>query len=77
MALAPPQASGMASAVTVIARQAGFAMGVAALGALAPSDLAAAGFAWPFGCAAVASACGVLACLLLPTSLNRRHRAGA
>ncbi|AOO81582.1 hypothetical protein [Bosea vaviloviae] len=76
-ALAPPEASGMASAVTVIARQAGFAMGVATLGALTPSDLVAAGFVWPFGLAAVASVCGVLACLLLPASLNRRHRAGA
>ncbi len=76
MALAPPEASGMASAVTVIARQAGFAMGVAALGALTPSDLAAAGFVRPFGFAAVASVCGVLACLLLPASLNRRHKAG-
>jgi hypothetical protein len=70
MALAPPEASGMASAVTVIARQTGFAMGVAALGALTPSDLVAAGFAWPFGFAAVASVGGVLACLLLPTSSN-------
>ncbi|WP_436168125.1 MFS transporter [Bosea sp. LjRoot9] len=77
MALAPPEASGMASAVTVIARQAGFAMGVAALGALTPSDLAAAGFVWPFGFATVASMCGVLASLLLPASLNGRHRAGA
>jgi EmrB/QacA subfamily drug resistance transporter len=37
VALAPPAASGMASAVTVVARQAGFAMGVAVLGALTPS----------------------------------------
>jgi len=75
MALAPPEASGMASAVTVIMRQTGFAMGVAALGALTPSDLDAAGFVWPFGFAAVASVCGVLACLLLPASSNKRHRA--
>lgn len=74
MALAPPEASGMASAVTVVARQAGFAIGVAALGALTPADLAAAGFAWPFGLAAVASTCGVLACVLLPTEPSSRHR---
>lgn len=73
MALAPPEASGMASAVTVIARQTGFAMGVAALGALMPSNLDGAGFVWPFGVAAVASVCGVLACLLLPTLSNQRH----
>lgn len=55
----------MASAVTVIARQTGFALGVAALGALIPSDLVAAGFVWPFGFAVFASMCGVLACRLL------------
>lgn len=74
MALAPPEATGMASAVTVITRQGGFAMGVAALGALTPSDLDATGFVWPFGFAAVTSVCGVLACLLLPASSNTRHR---
>jgi MFS family permease len=75
LALAPQEASGMASAVTVIARQAGFAMGVAALGALTPSSLNAAGFVWPFGFAAAASVCGVLACLLLPASSNKGHKA--
>lgn len=75
MALAPPEASGMASAVTVIARQAGFAIGVAALGALTPADLSASGFVWPFGLAAAASIGGVLACLLLPASSNGRRRA--
>jgi len=77
MALAPPAASGMASAVTVIARQTGFAMGVAALGALTPSNVTAAVFVWPFGFAAAASACGVLACLLLPASSHRRRRVEA
>lgn len=74
MALAPPEVGGMASALTVIARQTGFSMGVAALGALMPSDLHAAGFVWPFGFAAVASVCGVMACLLLPASSKRSHR---
>jgi MFS family permease len=74
MALAPPEASGMASALTIIARQTGFAMGVAALGALTPSGLDASGFAWPFGFAAVASVGGMLACLLLPASSNKRRR---
>ncbi len=68
LALAPPEAGGMASAVTVIARQAGFALGVAGLGALMPSALDAGGFAWPFGVAAAASTCGLLACRLLPPS---------
>lgn len=75
LALAPPEASGMASALTVIARQTGFAVGVAALGALAPSDLRAAGFAWAFGFAAAAAACGVLACSLLPASGSKGHKA--
>lgn len=71
MALAPPEASGMASALTVVARQTGFAMGVAALGALTPTDLHMAGFVWPFGFAALASACGSLACFLLPGSASK------
>jgi EmrB/QacA subfamily drug resistance transporter len=71
MALAPPEASGMASAIANVARQAGFALGVAALGALIPSDLVAAGFVWPFGFAVFASMCGVLACRLLPASSNK------
>jgi len=58
----------MASALTVIARQTGFATGVAVLGALTPSDLHAGGFVWPFGFAAAAALGGVLACLLLPGS---------
>ena len=73
LSLAPPNISGMASAVTVIARQTGFAMGVAALGVLTPGDLHASGFTVPFGLAAAVSACGVLACLLLPTSSSTRH----
>ena len=71
MALAPPEASGMASALTVVARQTGFAMGVAALGALTPSDLCVAGFVWPFGFAALASVVGGMACLLLPGSTSK------
>jgi hypothetical protein len=75
IALAPPGASGVASAVTVICRQTGFAMGVAVLGALAPSDLHKGGFVWLFGAAAIAALCGVLACRLLPGSWNRRRKA--
>jgi EmrB/QacA subfamily drug resistance transporter len=66
LALAPPEASGMASAIAVIARQGGFAIGVAALGGLMPSHGTAAGFVWLFYLAAAASAGGALACFLLP-----------
>lgn len=66
LALAPPEASGMASAIAVIARQGGFAIGVAALGGLLPTDGVAVGFFWLFCGAAVASVGGALACFLLP-----------
>lgn len=61
LALVPADAAGMASAITVIARQGGFAIGVALLGAAMP-----AGFALVFAIAAIASALGCAACLLLP-----------
>nr|WP_083916116.1 MFS transporter [Methylobacterium sp. B34] len=67
IALAPPEVSGMASALTIIARQAGFALGVATLGALTPAHIHVSAFVWPFGAAAAAAAGGVLACLLLPS----------
>lgn len=76
LALAPPQASGMASAIAVIARQGAFALGVAAMGGLLPSDGAAAGFIWLFCVAAAASACGTLACLLLPPASGTNALAG-
>lgn len=72
LALAPPEASGMASAIAVIARQGGFAVGVAALGGLIPSNGAAAGFVWLFCLAAAMSACGALACFLLPPASSSR-----
>jgi hypothetical protein len=65
----------MASAVTVAARQGGFAIGIAALGAVLSHDGAAHGFAGPFLLAAAASVAGVAAAiLLLPTG---RQIAGA
>jgi MFS family permease len=65
LALAPPTQTGMASAVTMIARQAGFAISIAALGAtLARADVAAA-FAAPFALATLASLVAIVAALLL------------
>ena len=65
LALTPPTQAGMASAATMIVRQAGFAISIAALGAiLASTDLAAA-FAAPFSLAASGALFGVIAALLL------------
>lgn len=61
VALVPVETAGMASAVTVVARQGGFAIGVAILGAAMP-----AGFALVFVIVALASALGCAACMLLP-----------
>jgi len=67
VALVPTDAAGMASAITVIARQGGFAIGVAMLGAAMPSLQTASGYAGLFALAALASALGCAACALLPS----------
>jgi MFS family permease len=65
LALAPITQAGRASAVTLIVRQAGFALSIAALGAtLARTDMASA-FAVPFGLAAFAALVAVLAAFIL------------
>jgi hypothetical protein len=65
LALAPPAQAGRASAVTMIVRQAGFAISIAALGAtLTRTDMASA-FALPFGLAAFAASVAVVAALIL------------
>lgn len=62
VALAPAGEAGMAAAVTVVLRQAGFALGIAVLGATL-----AAGFVWLFAAAAAMAAIGAGAALwLLP-----------
>ena len=55
LALAPPTQAGMASAVTMIVRQAGFAISIAALGATLRTTDVAAAFATPFALAAFAA----------------------
>lgn len=73
LALALAEQTSMASAVTVIARQAGFAVGIAPLGAALTATDSAAGFTMAFALCAMASAIGLLAALaLLP-----RRDAGA
>ena len=65
LALAPPTQTGMASAVTLIVRQAGFAISIAALGAtLTTTDIATA-FAAPFALATLAALVAIVAALIL------------
>jgi MFS family permease len=67
VALVPPAQTGMASAVTVVMRQGGFALGIATLGATLPYEATAASYAWPWLVAALASAGGLIAAsTLLP-----------
>ena len=65
LALAPPTQAGMASAVTMIVRQAGFAISIAALGAtLTRTDVTTA-FAAPFALATVAALVAIAAAIVL------------
>jgi EmrB/QacA subfamily drug resistance transporter len=65
VALVAPDQAGMASAVTVVARQAGFAIGIAVLGAVLVSDTRAEEFVAPFILAAASALAGLCAALLL------------
>ncbi|MCK1384554.1 MFS transporter [Bradyrhizobium sp. 21] len=69
VALMPSAQAGMASAVTVVMRQAGFALGIAALGAALPDVATAASYAWPWLLAALAAVGGLIAALILPPSI--------
>jgi MFS family permease len=69
VSLAPPDLAGLASAVTVVMRQGGFAVGIAVLGAVLHNQESAISYLWPFVAAAVTSAAGLVAALvLLPAS---------
>jgi len=65
LALTPSAQAGMASAVTMIVRQAGFAISIAVLGASLGTSGAATAFAGPFLLAATISLCAVIAALVL------------
>ena len=65
VALVPADQSGMASAVTVVMRQGGFAIGIAALGAVFQSETAAVSYLAPFTVASAACVCGLIAALML------------
>jgi MFS family permease len=77
LAFAPSTQAGMASAVTFIVRQAGFAISIAALGLTLGAVDAPAGFAQPFALAALVALLGMIAALvLLPAkSLHRSTEA--
>jgi MFS family permease len=77
LALAPPTQTGMASAVIMIVRQAGFAISIAALGAtLTRTDMATA-FAAPFALATLAALAAIVAAvILLPAKSSQKDAAG-
>jgi MFS family permease len=64
LALAPPSQTGMASAVTLIVRQAGFAISIAALGATLASTEMATAFAAPFAVATLTALVAIAAALI-------------
>jgi MFS family permease len=70
VALVPPDQAGMASAVTVVMRQAGFAVGIAVLGAVLHAEGSAISYVWLFTVAAMASAAGLVAALALLPALE-------
>jgi MFS family permease len=65
VALVPAGQAGMASAVTIVMRQAGFAVGIAVLGMLLGAPEQAEAYVAPFAGAAAACGLGVLASLVL------------
>jgi MFS family permease len=65
LALAPPAQAGTASAATMIVRQAGFTLSIAALGAMLSTSDVAVAFAAPFTLAAFGALAGMAAALLL------------
>ena len=70
--LAPPAQAGMASALTIVMRQGGFAVGIAALGAALGPEQGASAYSAVFLLAAAASALGAAAALLLlPAAATR------
>jgi len=65
VALAPAEQAGMASAVTIVMRQAGFAIGIAVLGAFLGTTEQVDAYVWPFTCATTVCGFGILAAIIL------------
>jgi len=63
--LAPPAQAGMASALTIVMRQGGFAVGIALLGAAVGQEPSATGYAMAFGVAAMSALGGAAAAFIL------------
>jgi hypothetical protein len=72
VSLVPPDLAGLASAVTVVMRQGGFAVGIAVLGAVLHNQESAISYVWPFSVAAVASAAGLVAALVLLPAASKK-----
>ena len=75
VSLVPPDLAGLASAMTVVMRQGGFAVGIAVLGAVLHAKESAISYVWLFSAAAVASAAGLVAALVLlpaPASASKK-----
>lgn len=77
LALAPSTHAGMASAVTFVVRQAGFAVSIAALGLTLGAVNAAAAFAQPFALAACVALLGMIVALVLLPAKSLQHGAQA
>ena len=73
LALAPSTQAGMASAVTFVVRQAGFAISIAALGLTLRAVDAAVEFAQPFTLAAFEALLGVIAASVLLPAKSLQH----
>jgi EmrB/QacA subfamily drug resistance transporter len=71
LALAPSTQAGMASAVTFVVRQVGFAISIAALGLTLSAANAPAEFAQPFALAALVALFGMIAALILLPAKSR------
>ena len=72
VSLVPPDLAGLASAVTVVMRQGGFAVGIAVLGAALRDQGSAFSYVWLFSVATVASAAGCVAALVLLRAASRK-----
>ncbi|TAJ84472.1 MAG: MFS transporter [Reyranella sp.] len=70
--LAPPAQAGMASALTIVMRQGGFALGIAALGATLGQEPSMTGYATMFGVAASSAFFGAGSAFLLLSPRIRR-----